>query len=107
MWALGVFVGNQEKALEAIKRSAGTEVGEYGIDEFVSHHLDELPESYWQKHLGISAPANEQVIGLLVLKEKWEDEEVYDFTLPDEVTDYVVSVSFDDDGQIQDIVMES
>lgn len=62
-------MSNQERALEAIKRSAGTEAGEYAIDEFVSHHLEELPESYWQKHLGISAPAYEQVIGLLVLKE--------------------------------------
>ncbi|GAA0851693.1 hypothetical protein GCM10009113_36270 [Marinobacter szutsaonensis] len=100
-------MSNQEKAIEAIKRSAGTEAGEYGIDGFVSHHLDELPESYWRKHLGTSAPSNEQVIGLLVLREKWDDEEVYDFTLPDEVTDYVVSVSFDDAGQIEDIVMES
>lgn len=100
-------MSNKEKALEAIKRSAGTEAGEYGIDEFVSHHVEELSESYWQKHLGTSAPSNEQVIGLLVLREKWDDEEVFDFTLPDEVTDYVVSVSFDDDGQIEDIVMES
>ena len=44
---------------------------------------------------------------LLVLRSKWEDEEVYDFTLPEEVTDYVVSVSFDEDGEIDDIVMES
>ncbi|ARM86048.1 DUF2004 domain-containing protein [Marinobacter salarius] len=100
-------MSNQDEALEAIKRSAGTEAGQYGIDEFVSHHLEELPESYWQNHLGTSTPSNQQVIGLLVLGEKWEDEEVYDFTLPDEVTDYVVSVSFGEDGQIEDIVMES
>lgn len=100
-------MGNEKKALEGIKKSSGTEQGEYGIDEFVSHHLEELPKSYWEKHLGTSKPSNEQVIDLLVLRSKWEDEEVYDFTLPDDVTDYVVSVSFDEDGEIDDIVMES
>lgn len=100
-------MSNEKKALEGIKQSSGTEQGEYGIDEFVSHHLDELPSSYWQKYAGTSKPSNEQVINLLVLRSKWEDEEVYDFTLPDNVTDYVVSVSFDDDGVIEDISMES
>jgi hypothetical protein len=100
-------MNNEKKALEAIKKSSGTEQGEYGIDEFVSHHLKELPQSYWEKQLGTSHPSNEQVIDLLVLRSKWEDEEVYDFTLPEEVTDYVVSVSFDNDGMIDDIVMES
>ncbi len=100
-------MSNDVKALEGIKKSSGKEQGEYGIDEFVSHHIDELPKSYWQKHLGTENPSSEQVIGLLVLRSKWDDEEVYDFTLPEEVTDYVVSVSFDDDGAIQDIEMES
>ena len=100
-------LSNERKALEGIKKSSGTEQGEYGIDEFVSHHLEELPQNYWEKHLGTSKPSHEQVIDLLVLRSKWEDEEVYDFTLPEEVTDYVVSVSFDEDGVIDDIVMES
>jgi hypothetical protein len=100
-------VGNEKKALEGIKKSSGTEQGEYGIDEFVSHHLEELPLTYWEKHIGTSKPTSEQVIDLLVLRSKWEDEEVYDFTLPEEVTNYVVSVSFDEDGMIDDIVMES
>jgi hypothetical protein len=100
-------MSNEKKALEGIKKSSGTEQGEYGIDEFVTHHLEELPQSYWEKHLGTSEPSHEQVINLLVLRSKWEDEEVYDFTLPEEVTDYVVSVSFDEDGEIDDIVMES
>ena len=63
-------------------------------------------ESYWEKHLGNSNPSKEKVIDLLILRSKWDDEEVYDFTLPDEVTDYVLSVSFED-GSIEDITMES
>ena len=100
-------MSNEKKAFEGIKNSSGTEQGEYGIDGFVSHHLEELPQSYQEKHLGTSKPSHEQVINLLVLRSKWEDEEVYDFTLPEEVTDYVVSVSFNDDGEIDDIVVES
>jgi len=100
-------MSNEKNALDGIKKSSGTEQGEYGIDEFVSHHLEELPQSYWEKHLGTSKPSQEQVIDLLVIRSKWDDEEVYDFTLPEEVTDYVVSVSFDEDGEIDDISMES
>lgn len=100
-------MSNSKKALEAIKQSFGTELGEYSIDEFVSHHLDELPKSYWEKHLGTSNPSQAQVISLLILCSGWDDEEVYDFTLPDEVTDYVVSVSFNKKGEIEDITMES
>ena len=100
-------MNNQKTALQAIKKSSGTEQGEYGVDLFVSHHLEELPESYWQKHLDTSSPGVEEVIDILVLRSKWEGEEVYDFTLPGEVTDYVVSVSFDEDGEVDDIVMES
>ncbi|ARM84618.1 MULTISPECIES: DUF2004 domain-containing protein [Marinobacter] len=100
-------MSNEAKALEGIRKASGTERGEYSIDEFVSHHIDELPGTYWEKHLSTEIPSSEQVIGLLVLRSKWENEEVYDFTLPDDVTDYVVSVSFDEDGKIEDIEMES
>ncbi len=100
-------MNNEQLAIEGIKKSSGTEQGEYGIDEFVSHHLKELSTSYWEKHTGSANPTSIQVISLLVLRSKWDDEETYDFSLPDEVTDYVVSVSFDEDNQIEDIVMES
>ena len=33
--------------------------------------------------------------------------ETFDFTLPDDVTNYVVSVHFDETGEIDDIDMES
>ncbi len=104
---LGDKMSNEVKALEEIKKSFGTEQGEFEIDLFVSHHIEELPKSYWQKHLGTEIPSSEQVIGLLILGSKWDDEEIYDFTLPEEVTDYVVSVSFDEDGLVQCIEMES
>ncbi|WP_041523238.1 DUF2004 domain-containing protein [Gilvimarinus agarilyticus] len=100
-------MSNEAKALEGIRKASGTEQGEYSIDEFVSHHIDELPRTYWEKHLNTESPSSEQVIGLLVLHSKWKDEEVYDFTLPDNVSGYVVRVSFDEEGHIKDFEMES
>ncbi|WP_325892441.1 DUF2004 domain-containing protein [Grimontia sp. NTOU-MAR1] len=97
----------EASALQAIKDSSGTEIGEDGVDLFVSHHLEELPTSYWVELLGTESPSSEQVIGLLVLRSKWEGEEVYDFTLPGEVTDYVVSVTFNEEGKVESIEMES
>ena len=55
-------MSNEIKALQGIKKSSGIEQGEYGIDEFISHHIEELPQSYWEKHLGTSKPSKEQVM---------------------------------------------
>jgi len=61
------------KALAGIRRKSGTEIGEYGVDLFVSHHIEELSSTYWQKHVGAEIPTTEQVISLLVLCSKDED----------------------------------
>ena len=100
-------MNNEQKALSEIRKTSGTDIGQYGVDEFVAHHLNELPKQYWLKHTGTESPTTIQVIDLLVLRSNWDDEEVYDFTLPDNVTDYVMSVSFDEDGEIDSVSMES
>lgn len=99
----------QKLALEAISKAFGTEVGEDSIGLFVEHHIAELPQGYWQQHLGTATPAPAAVIGLLHLRSSWgeNDLEYFDFTLPDEVTNYVVSVHFDSAGHIDGISMES
>ena len=97
----------EKLALEAIKASLGTEAGEYGINLFIEHHLEELSSSDFTKSLGIEAPTKEQVLGALVLRSSWDNDCVYDFTLPKEVTNYVVSVRFSESGEIEDISMES
>ncbi|MDV5047629.1 DUF2004 domain-containing protein [Vibrio diabolicus] len=35
------------------------------------------------------------------------EDDVCDFTLPNDVTNYLISVSFDENGQVVDISMES
>jgi antitoxin component HigA of HigAB toxin-antitoxin module len=99
----------QRLALEAIKQAFGTEAGEDSINLFVEHHLAELPEAYWKEHLAIASPDPGAVLSLLQFRSSWgeDDLEHFDFTLPGEVTNYVVSVRFDSAGNIDEISMES
>lgn len=99
----------QAQALAAIQQAVGTEAGEDGVDLFADHHRDELPASYWQQQLGDVAPTSAAIIDLLELKSAWGESEIeyFDFTLPGDVTNYVVSVHFDEAGEIDGITMES
>jgi hypothetical protein len=99
----------EKLALDAIKQVFGTEAGEDSINLFVEHHLAELPESYWQQHLQSDAPKPSAVVNLLALSSSWGDDDIeyFDFTLPGEVTNYVVSVHFNGTGSIDGISMES
>ena len=98
-------------ALEAIKSAYGTEDDEFGATLFVSHHIEELEDSYWEEHLQTSSPEPAKVLDLLVLSPYWEPDEdeieSIDFTLPGNVTDYVICVNFDENGEVEDIAMES
>lgn len=96
-------------ALTAIKAAFDTKAGEDGVTLFVDHHLEEVKAPYWKRHLDSETPERSAVLGLLVFKSSWgrEDVEYFDFTLPDEMTNYVVSVHFDRDGTIDRIDMES
>jgi len=103
------------KAITAIKSAFGTDDDEYGATAFVSHHLDELGASYWEQHCGSASPTPESVLEILVLRSHWGaddgvDEagiEHFDFTLPDDVTNYVICVHFDECGDVDMITMES
>jgi hypothetical protein len=96
-------------ALAAIKQAYGTEADEYGATMFVKHHLEELPADYWQDRLGTTNPEPAAVLGLLELQSNWGEGEIenFDFSLPGEVTNYVVSVHFDNAGAVDGVSMES
>lgn len=98
-------------ARAAIKQSLGTAEAEASADLFASYHLEELEEEYWQKHLGTRIPEPIRIFDILELRSHWGDGDdngldVFDFTLPGDVTDYVISVRFDETGDIEDISME-
>lgn len=106
------IVRREAAARAAIARSFGKEEGEFGANQFVSHHLDEMEGSYWREHLGTASPDPARVLSILVLRSHWSSEDddgidVFDFTLPGDVSDYVLSVSFDEAGQIEEMSMES
>jgi hypothetical protein len=106
-----VEIRRREAAARAeFHRAVGTADDEFGATLFVSHHLDELDPSYWKKHLSTETPDPRRVLDLLVLKSHWggDDElDAFDFTLPEEITDYVLSVAFDESGAITGMTMES
>jgi len=99
-------------ALFAIKEAHGTAEDEYGATLFVQHHLEEVEEAYWLEKTNSANPSPEQVISLLELRSHWGDEDddgldTFDFTLPDETTQYVICVRFDQTGEVSEITMES
>lgn len=99
-------------ALTAIKQAFGTASDQYGATLFVAHHLEELEQDYWQEHCGTACPEPKQVLDLLTLHSHWGDDEDdgidnFDFSLPGDVTNYVISVSFDENGDVAGISMES
>jgi hypothetical protein len=111
MTASEVETRRREAAARAKFHSAfGTADDEFGATLFVSHHLEELDPIYWKKHLSTATPNPRRVLDILVLKSHWggDDElDTFDFTLPGDITDYVLSVTFDEDGAIADMTMES
>ena len=97
-------------ARAAIKRVFGTSNDEGGATLFVSHHLEELDPAYWNKHLSTENPNPHLVLDLLELRSHWggvDETDTFDFTLPEQVTNYVISVRFDDNGEVSEIAMES
>ena len=97
----------EEIALSAIKSVFATPEQKDGVTLFIEHHIEELEPDYWEKHLGTTKPEPKKILNLLVLRDHWDDDTVFDFTLPEDVTDYVISVHFDEKGEIDDITMES
>lgn len=96
-------------AIEAIKASHGTPEGEYGATLFVSHHLAEIDQAYWLERFGTEKPDPATVLDSLVLEgdiERAELDTLY-LTLPDDVTNYVMTAHFDAAGKVEEISMES
>ena len=97
-------------ARAAIKKAYGTADDEDGPTLFVSHHLEEIDSAYWKQHFSTETPDPQRILDALVLRGHWggDDEiDTFDFTLPEDVTDYVISISFDELGDVSGITMES
>lgn len=100
----------RDAARQAITAGFDMEDEDSGSAMFVAFHLEELEPAYWQAQLGTARPDPARVLEILTLRGHWggQDEmEFFDFTLPGEVTDYVISVRFDEAGKIAEMSMEN
>ena len=111
------FERRRSAALAAIRLMFSNNDDSEGPALFVSHHLNEMDEDFWLKHCGVANPESAQVLDLLVLQSHWScdlDGEIdddgidtFDFTLPDDATNYIISVSFNENGDVSGVTMES
>lgn len=83
---------------------------------YIAHHRDELPQGEWEQLFGAIEPndvdaecflAQLQVVRVGLYPDAEDRCLLLDYTLPDGVTNYLLSVSFDHNGQLADIEMES
>ena len=77
---------------------------------FAAHHLEEVALEYWRRHLSAEVPDPSTIVGILEFQSHWggQDEiDVFDFTLPEEVTNYVICARFGENGEVFEVVMES
>jgi hypothetical protein len=102
----------EQLARTAMREALENQQAEDSVELFIQHHLEEIESTYWQKHFGTPLPTLLQVLEFLILDHGWEGSdfesyEMLDFTLPEEITNYVICVSFDEREQVIDISMES
>lgn len=100
----------EAEARKHMMAAYGTPGNELGITLFVSHHLEEVEAPYWIEQLGTSKPEPRQVLELLELcprDDEEEEAENRDFTLPDGTSNYMICVEFDAAGRPARIDMES
>lgn len=102
---------HQEIARAKIKSLYGTPEGENGPTLYVSHHLEEIEAEYWIKEFSVEKPDPRQILDALVFDHSWsynDDgiDDVFDFTLPNNITNYVLGVYFVN-GEVASVEMES
>ncbi len=80
------------------------------VEEFVTHHISEIDSAYWIQHTGTPSPSIPKVLDLVRFTKHWggDDElDCFDFTLPEDVTNYVIAVKFTKTGEVDYVTMES
>ena len=112
MFEASIFADRERRARETMRTALESQQAEDSVELFIQHHLQEIEASYWQKHFGTATPTAMQVLESPVLVQQWDEEdleihELYDFTLPEDVTNYLICVSFDSQGHVLGISMES
>ena len=98
----------ENTARAAIKEAYGTEAGEDSVTRFVTEHLEDVDVDFWEKHLDTAKPEPLKVLDILIVRSHWSDgdAEIFEFAIPEDVRNSVISVQFDSDGNFVDMVLE-
>ncbi|MDJ0615028.1 MAG: DUF2004 domain-containing protein [Rhizobiaceae bacterium] len=101
-----------EIAQAKINNSYGKEEAEFSVTLFVDHHLEELSSDDWNAATGKPNPTPEQILKSLVLASCWSSDDsqnidMFDFSLPGDITDYLISIQFNQANEIIAMDMES
>ncbi len=104
-------------AMRAIQDNLNSDKQDAVVKQFIQYHLSTIESEYWDRVLHTSQPTVGQICELLephkpCIMGGQEDEHCiryldnhFDFTLPQEITDYVLCVAFRH-GQVMDISIE-
>jgi hypothetical protein len=115
---IGIVIGGIER-LDEIARNAMLDASADDDEDFepvslfVSHHIEELPNSDLDGLFGTRTPTTEVFLSKLVLREvSFHPDDLdefvwFDYTLPGDVTDQVIVVRFDGEGNAVSIDTES
>ncbi len=79
---------------------------EFGTRLFLEHHLEELDSTELEEITGSDNPTIEELLKTIVWIDN-ESEEMIDFSLPNDMTNYVICVHMDEDGNVEEVSMES
>lgn len=102
-----------ELGLKAIQSQYGTDDGEFSATLFISHHLEEIEETYWKDTYGSKNPDPLTILKSLILIDHWNSNDngngsdTFDFGLAGNISNYLLSVRFNENGEVDEISMES
>ena len=96
-------VDRKQAALYAIKNSADTPYWDGGVKPFLSHHLEVVDPSYWQSEVGTTHPSYSDILELILFKAYHGNDLTLDFTLPGNITTYIIRVVFNAADEISGI----
>lgn len=102
----------EQVSLAKIKSLLGAAAGLTNTNLFADHHLAELEEAELKAVTKQESPTQHGIIECLILRDAWASDgenrvDIFDFTLPNDLTDYVISVKFDENDEVSEVSMES
>ena len=96
-------------AFAAIRKDYDDSPMEGVVGRFISHHREIFDREEWEGASIPYPPTSVDVLAAIECREIWEDAEAYmcDFSLPADLTNYVICVRIGRGGDVESVDMES